>query len=431
MTRGDTAPDVPRTAQAVKVVCVVWSLLVFNTLGSLGPSILPIPRSVEQILTMSSVGFAFVLALAINPRFKLRPSAYLLLLTLMLVGSLAGSARLASGWGSLFRCARFALFIGTLWLISPWMDNVLHFVKHHVRVLTALLVTVAIGLGVAPGMALAQDNEGRLTGVLWPLTATQVGQYAAIAIGLSVLLWLNKLTTGRSVAIISGPALVLLLLTHTRTATAGLVVGLAVAGLSMLLTSARARKVVMWGIAVAGAGTVLLGAFIQAWLLRGQDKENFANLTGRAKVWGRLLDMPRTWFEQVFGTGLSNKSFDGLPIDNSWLAVYHEQGYMGVVIVVLFLLTLVVSAISRAPSPARACALFLVSYCLLASYTEAGLGDASPYLLHLALASWLLTTPTPDVTMPLAGTTSKARARNSPVRDRPAPIPTKVKVVEP
>jgi hypothetical protein len=396
MNRVEHPQEVPRTAQAVKVISVVWALLVFNTLGSLGASVLPIPRSVLQMLTMSSVGFAFVLALAVNPRFKFRPSAYLMLLTLLLVGSFASSAQLNSGWGALFRCARFALFIGTLWLISPWMDNALHFVKHHVRVLAALLVTVGIGLAVAPGLALAEINEGRLTGVLWPLTATQVGQYAAITIGLTVLLWLNKLTTGKSVALVSVPAVVMLVLTHTRTATAGLVAGLVVAGLSMLLTNARARKVLVWAIAGAVAGIVLLGAFIQAWLLRGQDQENFANLTGRAKVWGRLLDLPRSWFEQVFGTGLSNKSFDGLPIDNSWLAVYHEQGYLGVVVVVLFLLTLVVAAISRAPSPARACALFLISYCLLASYTEAGLGDASPYLLHLALASWLLANPSPD-----------------------------------
>ena len=294
MSRVEHPQEVPRTAQALKVISVVWALLVFNTLGSLGASVLPIPRSVLQMLTMSSVGFAFVLALAVNPRFKFRPSAYLMLLTLLLVGSFASSAQLNSGWGALFRCARFALFIGTLWLISPWMDNALHFVKHHVRVLAALLVTVGIGLAVAPGLALNEINEGRLTGVLWPLTATQVGQYAAITIGLTVLLWLNKLTTGKSVALVSVPATVMLVLTHTRTATAGLVAGLVVAGLSMLLTNARARKVLVWAIAAAVAGIVLLGAFIQAWLLRGQDQENFANLTGRAKVWGRLLDLPRS-----------------------------------------------------------------------------------------------------------------------------------------
>jgi hypothetical protein len=33
---------------------------------------------------------------------------------------------------------------------------------------------------------------------------------------------------------------------------------------------------------------------------------------------------------------------------------------------------------------------FLVVYCAVASYTEVGLGDASPYLLHLVVAASLL-----------------------------------------
>ncbi len=32
----------------------------------------------------------------------------------------------------------------------------------------------------------------------------------------------------------------------------------------------------------------------------------------------------------------------------------------------------------------------LILYCLATSYTEVGLGDASPYLLHLAVAASLL-----------------------------------------
>ncbi|MEU2861676.1 O-antigen ligase domain-containing protein, partial [Streptomyces mirabilis] len=52
-------------------------------------------------------------------------------------------------------------------------------------------------------------------------------------------------------------------------------------------------------------------------------------------------------------------------------------------------------ALLRPPSLQRACAIFLISYCAIASYTEAGLGDASPYLLHLALAASLLAAPAP------------------------------------
>ncbi|GAB3583452.1 membrane protein [Amycolatopsis endophytica] len=387
----DSVQEGPNTG---KILGAIWALLIFNTLATQGVSaLIPVPRPVTQALTMSAVGIAFALALLANPRLKVRPSAFLMLLSLLLVASFASSVRMESGIGSLFRCARLGLFTGTLWLISPWMNGSMRFVRQHIGVLTVLLATVAVGLVISPGSAMPELNDGRLTGVLWPLTPTQIGQYAAIAAGLAVLLWITKLTDARSVALVGGPAVVLLVLTHTRTATLGLVVGLVIAMSSMWLTSARARRTFAWGIAVAGIAAGLLGPLLQTWILRGQDSENFGNLTGRAKVWERLLDEPRTWFEEVFGTGLSNKSFDGLPIDNSWLAVYHEQGYLGVTIVALFLITLVVVAVSRPPSPQRACALFLITYCLAASYTEAGLGDASPYLLHLAVAAGLLTSP--------------------------------------
>jgi hypothetical protein len=97
--------------------------------------------------------------------------------------------------------------------------------------------------------------------------------------------------------------------------------------------------------------------------------------------------------KEAFGVGLTNKSFNGLPIDSSWLSVYHEQGLVGVTLVALFLLTLLIVAALRPPSPERACAVFLIIYCVVSSYTESGLGDASPYLLHLAIAAGLLARP--------------------------------------
>jgi hypothetical protein len=132
---------------------------------------------------------------------------------------------------------------------------------------------------------------------------------------------------------------------------------------------------------------------LRAWYLRGQSQENFSSLNGRAKVWDALLAEPRTAADQVFGAGLGDKSFDGLPIDNSWLAVYYEQGLTGVGIVAAIILVLGGVALLRPPSLSRACAIFLISYCAIASYTEAGLGDASPYLLHLAVAASLLAAP--------------------------------------
>ncbi|MEU9519569.1 O-antigen ligase domain-containing protein [Streptomyces sp. NPDC048224] len=386
-----------------KLVGTAWGLLVLNTLGSTGAeTVVPLPRSLIQMVTMGALAVAFTLALALNPRLRVRPSAYLLLLTLLLVPSLISSADLESGFGALFRCARLALFVATLWLLSRWWDGGTTFVRHHIRLYFLVLCSVAAGALVSPGAAMPDLYGGRLVGALWPLTPPQIGQYAAVIIGLTVLLLLGRRTDRRGAALVIVPSLVLLLLTHTRTATLGLLVGLALAIGSLTLTSAAARRFFSWAVLCAAVAAVVFASALRAWFLRGQTEENFSNLTGRAKVWDALLAAPRTTGEKVFGLGLGDKSFDGLPIDNSWLAVYHEQGLIGVALVATVFVVLGGVALLRPPSPARACAIFLIGYCGLASYTEAGLGDASPYLLHLAVAASLLAAPASPAAPPPA-----------------------------
>ncbi|MEV6786497.1 O-antigen ligase domain-containing protein [Streptomyces sp. NPDC051098] len=384
----------PRPSGSPRIVGTVWGLLVLNTLGSAGAkTIVPLPRSLIQMVTMGALVAAFTLALAVNLRLRIRASAYVSLLTLLLVTSVISSANPESGFGALFRCARLALFVGTLWLLSRWWDGGLTFVRHHIRMYFAVLGSVAAGLLISPGAALPELYGGRLVGALWPLTPPQIGQYAAVIIGLTVLLVVGRRTDRVGASVIIVPALVLLALTHTRTATLGLFVGLVLAIGSLLLTSAAARRFFTWAVLCATVAAVGFSSLLQAWFLRGQTRENFASLTGRAKVWDALLSEPRTTGEKVFGMGLGDKSFGGLPIDNSWLAVYQEQGLIGVTLVAAIIIVLGGIALLRPPSLQRACAIFLISYCAIASYTEAGLGDASPYLLHLALAASLLAAP--------------------------------------
>ena len=389
------------TNHTSKIVGMSWGLLVLNTLGSAGAvTIIPLPRSLIQMVTMGSLVTAFALALVVNPRVRIRPSAYVFLLTLLIVPSLISSVD--QGFGALFRCTRLALFIATLWLLSHWWDGGTAFVRHHIRMYFAVLASVAAGLVISPGAALPDLYGGRLVGALWPLTPPQIGQYAAVIIGLTVLLLLGRRTDRKSAAAVIVPSLVLLALTHTRTATLGLIIGLVLAMTSLVLTSAAARRVFSWAVVCAAVAAVGFSSALQAWFLRGQSQENFASLTGRAKVWHALLAAPRTTTEQLFGTGLGDKSFGGLPIDNSWLAVYNEQGLIGVGLVAAVIVVLGGVALLRPTSLSRACAIFLISYCAIASYTEAGLGDASPYLLHLALAASLLATPAeaPGLSMP-------------------------------
>ncbi|MET9900689.1 O-antigen ligase domain-containing protein [Streptomyces sp. NPDC006446] len=400
-TAGTQPGAEPRPAGTPRTVGIVWGLLVLNTLGSAGAkTIIPLPRSIIQMVTMGALVAAFALALAVNLRLRIRASAFVLLLTLLLVPSLISSVDLESGFGALFRCARLALFIGTLWLLSRWWDGNLTFVRHHIRMYFAVLGSVAVGLVVSPGAALPDLYGGRLVGALWPLTPPQIGQYAAVIIGLTVLLLLGRRTDRVSAAVVIVPSLVLLALTHTRTATLGLLIGLALAIGSLILTSAAARRFFTWTVVCATVAVVGFSSALQAWFLRGQSQENFSNLTGRAKVWDALLAAPRTTSEQLFGMGLGDKSFGGLPIDNSWLAVYEEQGLTGVALVAAIIIVLAGVALLRPPSLQRACAVFLISYCAIASYTEAGLGDASPYLLHLAVAASLLAAPATATALP-------------------------------
>ncbi|WBB64384.1 O-antigen ligase domain-containing protein [Streptomyces sp. WMMC500] len=416
----DTRPGAaPRPAGTPKTVGIVWGLLGLNTLGSAGAeTIVPLPRSLIQMVTMGALAAAFALALAVNLRLRIRPSAFVFLLTLLLVPSVLASVDLESGFGALFRCARLALFVGTLWLLTRWWDGGLTFVRSHIRMYWAVLGSVAAGLAISPGTAMPELYGGRLVGALWPLTPPQIGQYAAVITGLTVLLLLGRRTTGASAAAVIVPALVLLALSHTRTATAGLIVGLALAIGSLILTSAAARRFFAWAVLCAAVAAVWFAPALRAWFLRGQSQENFSSLTGRAKVWDALLAADRTTAERLFGTGLGDKSYDGLPIDNSWLAVYHEQGLTGAAIVAALVLVLGGVALLRPPSLPRACAIFLITYCAISSYTEAGLGDASPYLLHLAVAASLLAAPAAAVPPAAPGALRRRvprRARGSEV----------------
>jgi len=255
---------------------------------------------------------------------------------------------------------------------------------------------VVLGVLVAPGYALA---GGRLAGVLWSIPPTQVAHYAAVPLGLVVVLWLSGQLRGRVVLLVLVAAGTILVLTHTRTALIGMVAGILVAGLSLIVAKARARKLFAIAGVVAAIAIMTLSGFITTWLVRGQGNEELANLTGRTQVWGALLALPRNKFQEIFGFGLSNSSFNGLSIDSNWLSSYQEQGLFGVTICVMMLLLLLVTAYFQPRGVQRALALFLVIYCLVASFTEDGFTDATPYLLELTLAASLLV-PTATGTKP-------------------------------
>jgi O-antigen ligase len=274
-------------------------------------------------------------------------------------------------------------------LLTPWWARRdLLLVKAHLFIVGIVLGSVLVGFLVAPGVATAQG--GRLGGAIWPIPATQVGRYAATAIGLTVILWMSGTIQRRTALITATVALPILLLSHTRTALVSLMAGLLIAGLSLFRTRARVRRAFATGAVIVSIGALSLSSVLTTWLARGQDTGQLSNLTGRTAVWDMVLAAPRGWFEKLFGIGLANKSFDGLAIDSNWISTYYELGVVGVALNIAMLLFLLVAACFRPHGVHRAIALYLVGYAIVSSFTETGLGDASLALLELALAASLL-----------------------------------------
>ena len=82
---------------------------------------------------------------------------------------------------------------------------------------------------------------------------------------------------------------------------------------------------------------------------------------------GKVENMPRTRFQDLFGFGLSNKSFQGLPIDSNWLASYLDQGLFGIAVSAAILVFLLMTAFFEPRrSVQRALGMFLTTYCLAA-----------------------------------------------------------------
>jgi O-antigen ligase len=370
----------------------IWALLIVNGLAFAAvPTLLPLPTGVVKLVAQSALAIAFVWALLLNRDRLIRPNLCLGLFSILALSSLVTSVRLNTGIASLARDVRFVTFLAVLWLLTPlWGRRDMLLARWHVRCLAVLCGTVVLGLVISPGGAFL---DGRLYNRIWPTPSTQVAHYAAVLTGMVIVAWLSGIMKARPALATAAAGFTIVLLTHTRTAMIGLIVGVTAAMLSLVVVRRRARRSLVVLLIVAAFAAVPFAGLVSTWFDRGQSSEELSGLTGRAKVWNQIVDEHRSGLDQWLGSGLSNKSFEGLPIDNSWLAVYQDQGLIGVLIVAAILVVLLVTSLIRPRGPASALALFLVCYCAIASYTETGLGDASPYILDLALAASLLVPP--------------------------------------
>jgi hypothetical protein len=386
-------PDEAYDRKVRRTVGFSWALLLLNTLTfypktwSGQPLFIPIPSIVGKAVTQGALPLALLAALSVNRRIAIRPNIFLCLASLLAIEAAMNCVE-ATHLGTYYRTIRLATFLITLWVLTPyWGRRDLLLVRCHLRAAYVVLASILLGLIVAHHTAMAQ---GRLAGAIWPTPPTQVAEFAAVTTGIVVVLWMGGQMSGRFVLPVSAVSITILLLTHTRTALVAMIGGIVVGGLSLYASRARVRKIFAIGSVAASVGGIAASGFLTTWLVRGENTQELTKLTGRTLVWSAVDNIPRTKFQDLFGFGLSNKSFNGLPIDSNWLASYLDQGLFGVGVCAVILVFLLVTAFFQPRGIQRALALFLVTYCLAASFTETGFSDASTYLLYLALAASML-----------------------------------------
>jgi len=368
---------------------VVWALVFLNVLNYTKVlTIIPIPSRLGQALTQGSLEAALVVALTINPRRVIKPNLFMGIFTVIAGASLIMSFRLI-GFGPEYRAVRLVLFVLVLWLVTPfWSGGNLTLARAHLRVLTFTTVLIAVGMIISHHKAF--QYAGRLGGALWPIQPPGAAHISAIATGMTLILWMCGLITRRRALTLVAIGATVVILTHTRTALLAMVIGVLIAGASLLIRQRRVRIAFTSLLVLLVLAGPVMAPGATHWLERGQSAQGLTSLTGRTSAWKLLLSTPRPETEKLLGTGITNDSIDGLPIDNSWLATYQNEGLVGDILIGALLLALVVACALSPPGPARAMALFLVVYCIISSFTETGIGAASLYMLDLTVAASLV-----------------------------------------
>ena len=285
-------------------VGVAYGLLVFNTMTFYpGVAFIHIPSAVGKGIAQAALPLALLVILSPNRCGLVRPNLFLCLVSLLVLGAFLATME-PQHFGTIYRTFRLAGFVFALWLLTPWWGcRRARPAGCHVKAYSILLGSAVVGLMVSPHKALA---AGRLTGAVWPIPPTQLAHYAAVVVGVVVILWFCGHMRGRTAAIATCGSGIILILTHTRTALAAMVAAILVAGLSLIVAKARVRKLFAIAGAMAGVAIITLSGFITSWLARGEGTTELTNLTGRTKVWGPLLAFPRNKFQEIFGFGLSN-----------------------------------------------------------------------------------------------------------------------------
>jgi hypothetical protein len=136
------------------------------------------------------------------------------------------------------------VFVAILWLLTPfWGRRDQLLARCHLRAIIVVLATVVVGCHARTGTG--RRAQGRLAGVIWPIPPPQVAHYAAVGAGIALVLWMcNRMRRSQAFAI-GGAGILIMLLSHTRTALLALVAGLSLRRAVAPAVRKRVRRAAM------------------------------------------------------------------------------------------------------------------------------------------------------------------------------------------
>ena len=373
-------------------LAIVWILLILGCLEWQGPqSPLEVTQGAEEVGTALAICIALCLSLVVAGGVRL-----LVIPTFLLAAILAATALVpwiygVGGFESLERATRLAVVVLTVWLLSRMSaDGGIQVARVYLAVVAWLALLVVCEAVVWPGAAF-EPSLGRLQGIVPPIAAPRVGEIGAVTAGLAATMGVFRLIRPRVAVASCVLGVTVLVLSHTRTAAVAMTIGLVAGFAAAAARRPESRRALVAISVVAIVGCTLFWAPLKIWFVRHQSEEELASLTGRRDAWELVAGHRPSGMTLWFGTGLADKSFDGAPIDNGWLAAYVEQGLVGVAIAGAMVVVLGWTILRARPSPRRAIAAFLLTFVLVSSVTETGISDVSTYLLQVFVAAIVMT----------------------------------------
>ena len=288
--------------------------------------------------------------------------------------SILGGVVNADGFPTIVLAGRLGLLAFALVLITvshPWQAVIS-------AMSTAMLLLA--GFGTLTGLS-SLPEEGRLYGGIPPLNANEI--CLLVSVPVIILFWKSvhgMATRLEFVALV--PLLGVIWLTGARTGLAGLLLMMAL----LVIMAPRVPQYVVAGIAFVVPVLLFvsfLTTYVAAFAARG-DLASVTTLNSRTVAWRAALAYADTLPEKLFGSGLALKKIPVTALyrseqilDSSWISALIQAGYVGGMVLLLFVLATIVRSASL-PRPQRPLVVALALLVSLVGVLESGMFDTAP-----------------------------------------------------